>query len=77
MKIIRVSLSGLFALTLLLLLTSASLYAQERETEQIVIDEEAPTTELLEFLGEWETSDGEWIDPIEVELVMQSEQSDD
>ena len=26
-------------------------------------DEDAPTPELLEFLGEWETSSGEWIDP--------------
>ena len=22
-----------------------------------------PSTDLLEFLGEWETADGEWIDP--------------
>ena len=30
-------------------------------------DEESPTLELLEFLGEWETSDGEWLDPTELE----------
>jgi len=25
--------------------------------------ETLPSEELLEFLGEWETADGEWIDP--------------
>ena len=30
-------------------------------------NEEAPTLELLEFLGEWETSDGQWIDPAVLE----------
>jgi len=28
---------------------------------------EAPALELLEFLGEWETDEGEWIDPAELE----------
>ena len=27
---------------------------------------EAPSLELLEFLGDWETSDGEWQDPLEL-----------
>lgn len=26
----------------------------------------APSLELLEFLGEWETVDGEWLDPIQL-----------
>ena len=26
---------------------------------------DAPSLELLEFLGDWETSDGEWQDPLE------------
>ncbi|MCZ6513527.1 MAG: hypothetical protein O6857_06315 [Nitrospinae bacterium] len=25
--------------------------------------------ELLEFLGDWETADGEWIDPEEMEQI--------
>ena len=29
--------------------------------------EPAPTMELLEFLGEWETEDGHWIDPTRLE----------
>jgi len=27
-------------------------------------DEEIPSTELLEFLGEWETKEGEWFNPM-------------
>ena len=27
---------------------------------------EPPSLELLEFLGNWETSDGEWQDPLEL-----------
>ncbi len=26
-----------------------------------------PSMDFLEFLGEWETEQGEWIDPIELE----------
>jgi hypothetical protein len=27
-------------------------------------DREKPSMELLEFLGEWQTKDGEWVDPM-------------
>jgi UDP-N-acetyl-D-mannosaminuronate dehydrogenase len=27
-------------------------------------DENKPSMELLEFLGEWQTKDGEWVDPM-------------
>jgi hypothetical protein len=27
--------------------------------------EDAPSAELLEFLGNWETDEGEWQDPLE------------
>ncbi|MGD8569349.1 MAG: hypothetical protein PVJ39_14775 [Gammaproteobacteria bacterium] len=27
-------------------------------------DRENPSMELLEFLGEWQTKDGEWVDPM-------------
>jgi hypothetical protein len=27
---------------------------------------EAPSMELLEFLGDWETKDGEWLDPLQL-----------
>ncbi|MDH5762236.1 MAG: hypothetical protein OEZ51_04585 [Nitrospinota bacterium] len=32
-------------------------------------DMEMPSLELLEFLGNWETDDGEWIDPEEMEQI--------
>jgi hypothetical protein len=28
--------------------------------------DETPSLELLEFLGNWETSDGKWQDPLEL-----------
>ncbi len=31
----------------------------------VILAEDAPSLELLEFLGEWETGDGEWQDPLE------------
>ena len=30
-------------------------------------DNGAPSLDLLEFLGEWESSEGEWLDPAEFE----------
>ena len=27
-------------------------------------DDESPSMELLEFLGEWQTKDGDWVDPM-------------
>lgn len=36
---------------------------------------ETPSLELLQFLGEWETSDGEWLDPIELLEEIEAEQS--
>ena len=35
---------------------------------------ELPSIELLEFLGDWETADGEWIDPAELEQMSLPEQ---
>ena len=30
--------------------------------------------ELLEFLGQWETDDGKWVDPTELDWLMMPEQ---
>lgn len=46
---------------------------------------EAPSPEFLEFIGEWQTDDGEWIGPDELESsgyaglgrVVQPEQEDE
>lgn len=32
--------------------------------------EEPPSIELLEFLAEWQTGDGEWLDPAVLEDVV-------
>jgi hypothetical protein len=61
--------------TLVLLgLLSSPAIAQEAATVKTadpgaVEDTEAPSMELLEFLGAWETADGEWIDPEEMEQI--------
>ena len=36
-------------------------------------DEEKPSMELLEFLGEWQTKDGEWVDPMRFLSVNDSD----
>ena len=62
--------------TLLLLgLLNAPVFAQEpgqaREKSE---DTEMPSLEFLEFLGDWETEDGEWIDPEELEQIALTDQ---
>lgn len=32
----------------------------------------APSMELLEFLGEWETKDGSWMDPLQIEDMVET-----
>jgi hypothetical protein len=39
-----------------------SLFAEEQMTNETM-----PSMDFLEFLGEWETEQGEWIDPLELE----------
>ncbi len=47
---------------LLFICSMASIFAEEQMNS-----EEMPSIAFLEFLGEWETDDGEWIDPVELE----------
>ena len=60
----------LWSAVLLLGLLSVPAFAQEpapgRETSE--------DTEFLEFLGNWETDDGEWIDPEELEQIALTDQ---
>ena len=39
----------------------------QSETTEPADEDESPSLELLEFLGEWETSDGTWVDPSDLE----------
>ena len=38
-------------------------------------DQELPSDELLDFLGQWETDKGQWIDPGDLDWLMQPENS--
>jgi len=38
---------------------------------------EKPSMELLEFLGEWQTKDGEWVDPMRFLTVSDADLKDD
>ena len=56
--------------------TTLSATAQEQQTEptqtgkqQDETSPEIPSLEFLEFLGEWETEDGRWIDPEEIDKM--------
>jgi hypothetical protein len=65
----------LWSTILLLGLLSAPAFAQEPEQARKKVEEaETPSLELLEFLGDWETDDGEWIDPEELEQIALTEQ---
>lgn len=47
--------------------------AQKIPTEQ---EQEVPTLDFLEFLGEWETEDGDWIAPEDLENMPLNENDD-
>ena len=40
---------------------------QEVQTSSQTPDESGVSMEFLEFLGEWEAGDGDWVDPMEVQ----------
>lgn len=46
---------------MMLPLLQFTLHAEEQETKEV------PSIEFLEFLGEWQTDEGEWIDPEDME----------
>jgi hypothetical protein len=39
--------------------------------------QDSPSIELLEFLGEWETQEGQWVDPAEFnDMVLPDEEQE-
>lgn len=65
----------LWGAVLLLGLLSSPAFAQEPDPSRKSTEEsEMPSLELLEFLGDWETDDGEWIDPEELEQITLTDQ---
>ncbi|MEE8259450.1 MAG: hypothetical protein V3R14_00475 [Nitrospinaceae bacterium] len=61
---------------LLGLLNSPALAQEPQQVRESAPKEntEMPSLELLEFLGDWETEDGEWIDPEELEQIAITDQ---
>ena len=58
------------AAVMLLMLASLQCAAEE------AANNEAPSMEMLEFLGRWETTDGKWVDPTRMdELNQQAKKS--
>lgn len=50
-----------------LLLSTSQVIAAEQETD-------APDNELLDYLGQWQQVDGEWIDPMQLQEISMLEQ---
>ena len=53
---------------LLLIFVASGAQAETQEKEQQ--EQTKPSLELLEFLGDWETDDGVWIDPSELNQII-------
>ena len=65
----------LWGAVLLAGLLSSPGFAQEpNQVREESEESEMPSLELLEFLGDWETDDGEWIDPEELEQIALTDQ---
>jgi len=47
---------------LLVILYAGSTYATDNDTDKQA--KQQPDVDFLEFLGEWETTDGAWFDPL-------------
>lgn len=57
-------------LLIALLISGAPVYAERPSNgDQNNSSDASPSLELLEYLGEFETEDGEWIDPEELEQM--------
>jgi hypothetical protein len=66
----RVEISLLVALVTLCSATPA--YCEgipAQKAENSVEEVEVPSMEMIEFLGAWETDDGEWVDPLLLEDI--------
>lgn len=61
---------ALLGLLMIVLLAGGSAAAAEEKAQA----QEPPSMELLEFLGQWQTDDGEWIDPTALERMVIPEQ---
>ena len=44
----------------------------EGQSTQEQIQDQQPDLEMLEFIGEWETDDGSWVDPLALQQTLQA-----
>jgi hypothetical protein len=54
---------------LLLLLLPPTAFAGNQQADEQQTAEELPDAELLEFIAEFEPLDGQWIDPIQLNMI--------
>jgi len=55
---------------LLLLLLPPTAFAGNKPADEQQTAEELPDAELLEFIAEFEPLDGQWIDPIQLNMIF-------
>jgi hypothetical protein len=55
---------------LLLLLLPSAVFAGNKQANEQQSAEELPDAELLEFIAEFEPLDGQWIDPIQLNMIF-------
>jgi hypothetical protein len=55
---------------LLLLLLPPTAFAGNKQADEQQTAEELPDAELLEFIAEFEPLDGQWIDPIQLNMIF-------
>ena len=67
---------GLFCILITLFSASSSWCDDSAppETEVVAEDTDMPSMEFVEFLGSWETDDGEWVDPTQFEDLPTADQ---
>lgn len=71
-------LASVSVIAFLLALEAGNVQAQDSEQQpdtQQQDTQQQPDTALLEFLGEWEVADGEWVDPMELQQELQTSSS--
>jgi hypothetical protein len=54
----------------LLLLPALPVFADSKQTGVDHLTEDLPDSDLLEFIAEFEPLDGEWIDPIQLNMIF-------
>ena len=55
---------------ILLLLLSPAAFAENKQVGDLQSVDEPPDVELLEFIAEFEPLDGQWVDPIQLNMIF-------